>query len=57
MASPFVWNVDPVLIQAGGLTVRYYGICFGLAITRNTKGGKHRVATKARAFIRDLMKR
>lgn len=32
MQSPWVWNVDPVLVRLGPLEVRYYGICFGLAI-------------------------
>ncbi len=32
MSHPIVWNVDPVLVHLGPLTVRYYGICFGLAI-------------------------
>lgn len=32
MSQPIVWNVDPVLVHLGPLTVRYYGICFGLAI-------------------------
>jgi prolipoprotein diacylglyceryl transferase len=32
VADHLVWNVDPVLLRAGGLTIRYYGICFGLAI-------------------------
>jgi prolipoprotein diacylglyceryl transferase len=32
MSNPFVWNVDPVLVHLGSLTVRYYGICFGLAL-------------------------
>jgi len=32
MTHPIVWNVDPVLMHLGPLTVRYYGICFGLAL-------------------------
>ncbi len=32
LVRAFVWNVDPVLVRMGSLTVRYYGICFGLAI-------------------------
>jgi len=32
MPDPIVWNVDPVLVHLGSLAVRYYGICFGLAI-------------------------
>ncbi|MHB1192152.1 MAG: prolipoprotein diacylglyceryl transferase [Longimicrobiales bacterium] len=32
MSDPMVWNVDPVLVQIGPLAVRYYGICFGLAM-------------------------
>lgn len=32
MSSPLVWNVDPVAAQVGSLQIRYYGICFGLAI-------------------------
>lgn len=32
MDNPLVWNVDPVLVQVGALTVRYYGLCFGLAL-------------------------
>lgn len=32
MTGPIVWNVDPVFLHLGPLTVRYYGICFGLAI-------------------------
>jgi prolipoprotein diacylglyceryl transferase len=32
MANPIIWNVNPVLITLGPLSVRYYGICFGLAI-------------------------
>ncbi|HEY5491063.1 MAG TPA: prolipoprotein diacylglyceryl transferase [Gemmatimonadaceae bacterium] len=32
MPDPIVWNVDPVLVHFGPLTVRYYGICFGLAL-------------------------
>lgn len=30
--DPIVWNVDPVLFHAGAINIRYYGICFGLAI-------------------------
>lgn len=33
MGKPFVWDVDPVLAHVGVVTVRYYGVCFGLAIT------------------------
>lgn len=33
MTEGLVWNVDPVLTQIGPVTVRYYGLCFGLAIT------------------------
>jgi phosphatidylglycerol:prolipoprotein diacylglycerol transferase len=32
MSGPIVWNVDPVLLHLGPISVRYYGICFGLAI-------------------------
>jgi phosphatidylglycerol---prolipoprotein diacylglyceryl transferase len=32
MSNPIVWNVDPVLVHLGPLAVRYYGICFGLAL-------------------------
>ena len=32
MPNHFVWDVDPVLMHLGPLTIRYYGICFGLAI-------------------------
>jgi phosphatidylglycerol:prolipoprotein diacylglycerol transferase len=32
MTDPFVWSVDPVLFRVGSVTVRYYGICFGLAL-------------------------
>lgn len=27
-----VWNVDPVMLRVGSVAVRYYGVCFGLAI-------------------------
>jgi|ERR1035437_6905314 prolipoprotein diacylglyceryl transferase len=32
MSNPIVWNVDPVLAHLGPLAIRYYGICFGLAL-------------------------
>lgn len=32
MSDPIVWNVDPVFFRVGPVIVRYYGICFGLAI-------------------------
>ncbi|MEO5511662.1 MAG: prolipoprotein diacylglyceryl transferase [Longimicrobiales bacterium] len=32
MADPIVWNVDPVFFHVGRTAVRYYGICFGLAL-------------------------
>ncbi len=32
MSTPFVWNVDPVLGRFGPLVLRYYGICFALAL-------------------------
>jgi phosphatidylglycerol:prolipoprotein diacylglycerol transferase len=32
MSQPLVWNVDPVLLRAGPLQIRYYGIFFGLAL-------------------------
>ena len=32
MPNHIVWNVDPVLMHLGPLTVRYYGIFFGFAI-------------------------
>lgn len=32
MPQPFVWDVDPVLARVGPLSVRYYGLCFGLAL-------------------------
>jgi len=32
MQNPIVWDIDPVLATIGPLTIRYYGICFGLAI-------------------------
>ncbi len=32
MSAPFVWNVDPVLAHIGPFVVRYYGICFSLAL-------------------------
>ncbi len=32
LAGAFVWDVDPVLARLGPLTVRYYGLCFGLAL-------------------------
>lgn len=32
MTDPIVWAVDPVLWRLGPLAVRYYGICFGLAL-------------------------
>lgn len=32
MTQPFVWNVDPVMLQIGPLVVRYYGIFFGFAL-------------------------
>ena len=32
MTDSIVWNVDPVLLHLGPLTIRYYGICFGLAL-------------------------
>lgn len=32
MTFPLVWNVDPVAAQIGSLQIRYYGVCFGLAI-------------------------
>ena len=32
MTEPFVWNVDPVMLRLGSIEVRYYGICFGLAL-------------------------
>jgi phosphatidylglycerol:prolipoprotein diacylglycerol transferase len=32
MSDAIVWNVDPVLAHVGPFTVRYYGICFGLAL-------------------------
>ena len=32
MSRPLVWNVDPVFFHFGNVSVRYYGICFGLAL-------------------------
>ena len=32
MNNPLVWNVDPVLLSIGPLSVRYYGIFFGFAL-------------------------
>ena len=32
MATPLVWDVDPVLVRLGSASVRYYGLCFGLAL-------------------------
>jgi phosphatidylglycerol---prolipoprotein diacylglyceryl transferase len=32
MPHPFVWNVDPVLVRLGPVSIRYYGVFFGLAI-------------------------
>ncbi len=43
MAQSFVWNVDPVLIRLGGVAVRYYGLCFGLAILTGFAVWHHRV--------------
>lgn len=28
----FVWNIDPILFRLGGVEVRWYGVCFALAI-------------------------
>lgn len=27
-----IWDIDPVLLQLGPIAIRYYGLCFGLAI-------------------------
>jgi phosphatidylglycerol:prolipoprotein diacylglycerol transferase len=43
MSQPFVWNVDPVLAHIGGASVRYYGICFGLALLTGFAIWNHRV--------------
>ena len=32
LSNYIVWNVDPVLVHLGSVSVRYYGICFGLAL-------------------------
>ena len=32
MDGPLIWNVDPVMLRLGPLSIRYYGICFGLAL-------------------------
>ncbi len=31
-SEPLVWNVDPVLLHIGSLSIRYYGIFFGCAL-------------------------
>ncbi|MBL0173201.1 MAG: prolipoprotein diacylglyceryl transferase [Gemmatimonadaceae bacterium] len=32
MSSPIVWNVDPIIGRMGPLVLRYYGICFAVAL-------------------------
>jgi phosphatidylglycerol:prolipoprotein diacylglycerol transferase len=43
MPHPFVWNVDPVLVHIGRFQVRYYGICFGIALLTGFAVWYHRV--------------
>lgn len=33
MSTPFVWNVDPVLLEIGPLAIRWYGVFFACAIS------------------------
>lgn len=43
MTAPFVWNVDPVIARFGPVVLRYYGICFILALGTGFAVWYHRV--------------
>jgi phosphatidylglycerol---prolipoprotein diacylglyceryl transferase len=43
MALPLVWDVDPVLVRLGSLSIRYYGLCFGIALLTGFLVWNHRV--------------
>lgn len=32
MTVPYIWNVDPILARVGPFVLRYYGLCFALAL-------------------------
>ncbi|HYV99463.1 MAG TPA: prolipoprotein diacylglyceryl transferase [Gemmatimonadaceae bacterium] len=57
MADSFVWNIDPVLLRIGPLSVRYYGICFGLALVTGFAIWYTRVQRfgESRAFAEDFL--
>ena len=43
MTAPFVWNVDPIIARFGPVVLRYYGICFVLALGTGFAVWYHRV--------------
>jgi phosphatidylglycerol---prolipoprotein diacylglyceryl transferase len=57
MSRPIVWDVDPVLVHVGPFAVRYYGICFGLAIVTAFVVWYHRVRRygETRAFAEEWL--
>src|ERR1035437_6241320 len=57
MMHPFVWNVDPVLGHFGPVVIRYYGLCFSLALATGFAVWAARVRRfgESRAFAEDML--